>query len=192
MFATSATRSRSSRTPPDAGGNLPQRSVIVEVGPPLPSAYFRGGLCYLDTVEPEPRGPALNWCPFACIAEPNNRHAVAVSPYGRRSPAAYRVGRAPHFPLGHVPTTSPASPQAAGFPFLRGVGCPRCRAKAYQTRPFSPLGGMVGWWGAPVEPNFNRSVPCQSRVALVQRHTTPFGRQPCVGRARRSAGSRSR
>src|SRR6516164_10779289 len=123
------------------------------------------------------------------VGSVDNRCAAAVSPYGRRSVAAYRAGRAPHFPLGHVPTTSPALPQAAGFSFFAWG---RCRAKAYKTRPFSPLGGMVGWWGAPVEPNFNRSVPCQSRVALVQRHTTPFGRQPCGGHARRSAGSRGR
>ena len=39
MFAMSAMRSRSSRaTPGGAGGNLPQRSVIVGVGPPSASA----------------------------------------------------------------------------------------------------------------------------------------------------------
>jgi len=46
--------------------------VIVGVGPPRhrPSTS-EAGLCYLDAVEPEPRGPALKWCPFACIAERN-------------------------------------------------------------------------------------------------------------------------
>ena len=81
---------------------------------------------------------------------------IAANPSRRRrSPAADCAGRAPHVPLGHVPTTSPAfSPGSGVFPFLRGVGCPRCRAKAYKTRPFSPLGDMVGWWDAPVEPTF--------------------------------------
>ena len=54
--------------PPGAGGNLPQRSVIVGVGPPSTSAEFRADR--LAAVEPEPRGPALKWCPFAWIAEP--------------------------------------------------------------------------------------------------------------------------
>jgi hypothetical protein len=52
-------------------GYLPQRIVIVGVGPPSTSADFRGGLCYLDAVEPEPRGPAPKRCPFACIVERN-------------------------------------------------------------------------------------------------------------------------
>ena len=43
---------------------------------------------------------------------------TAVRPPSRRSVAAYRAGRAPHFPLGHVPTTSPALSQAAGFSFF--------------------------------------------------------------------------
>ena len=38
-------------TAPPGCPNLPQRSVIVCVGPT--SADFRGGLCYLDAVEPE-------------------------------------------------------------------------------------------------------------------------------------------
>ena len=45
--------------------------VIVGVGPPSRSADFRGGLCYLDAVEPEPRGPALKRCPFVRIVEQN-------------------------------------------------------------------------------------------------------------------------
>ena len=38
--------------PPGAGGNLPQRSVIVGVGPPFTSADLRAGR--LAAVEPEP------------------------------------------------------------------------------------------------------------------------------------------
>ena len=59
----SATWSRSSRAPPGAGGvNPPPRSVIVGVGPPSTSADFRGGLCYLDAVEPEPtRSRPADW-----------------------------------------------------------------------------------------------------------------------------------
>jgi hypothetical protein len=69
------------RKPPPAPpsrcrGNLPQRSVIVEVGPPSTSADFRGGLCYLDAVEPEPRCPALKWCPFAFVVE---EHLASLS-----------------------------------------------------------------------------------------------------------------
>ena len=72
MFAMSATWSRSSRVPPrGAGGNLPQRSVIVGVGPSFASADFGAGR--LAAVELEPRGPALKWRPFACIAERNTR-----------------------------------------------------------------------------------------------------------------------
>jgi len=36
--------------------------VIVGVGPPFTLADIRGGLCYLDAVEPEPRGPAPKSC----------------------------------------------------------------------------------------------------------------------------------
>jgi hypothetical protein len=46
-------------TPRGCRGYLPLRRVIVGVGPPSTSDGFRGGLCYLDAVEPEPRGPAL-------------------------------------------------------------------------------------------------------------------------------------
>ena len=52
------------------------------------------------------------------VGSVDNRYAAAVSPYGRRSVAAYRAGRGPHFPLGHVLTTSPALPRQRGFPFL--------------------------------------------------------------------------
>jgi hypothetical protein len=54
MFAISATWSRSSR-PAGAGGNLPQRSVIVGVGPPFTSADLIAGRLAAD--EPEP----LQW-----------------------------------------------------------------------------------------------------------------------------------
>ena len=57
--------------PPGAGGNPLPRGASSWARGPLYIGDFRGGLCYLDAVEPEPRGPALKWCPFARIVERN-------------------------------------------------------------------------------------------------------------------------
>jgi hypothetical protein len=90
----SATWSSFTGDPPPVPGNLPQRSVIIGVGPPSTSADFRGGLCYPDAVEPEPRGPALKWCPFACIVE---RNTCARSP-GPDVNITRSGARYPHWP----------------------------------------------------------------------------------------------
>jgi hypothetical protein len=59
MFAMSATWSRSfTGDPTGGGGDLPQASPILGVGPPSRSAFKTGRLA---AVEPEPRGPALKW-----------------------------------------------------------------------------------------------------------------------------------
>jgi hypothetical protein len=61
----SATWSRSSRAPPVCRGSLPQRSVIVGVGPPSTSAEFRAGR--LAAVEPEPTRSRPEVVPFRVL-----------------------------------------------------------------------------------------------------------------------------
>src|SRR5262249_26134276 len=81
--------------PPGCRGYLPLRRVIVGMGPPSTLADFRGGLCYLDVVEPEPRGPALNWCPSCHGTNPSIwiRLSRVVTAPGERN-AATRWKRA--------------------------------------------------------------------------------------------------
>ena len=64
MFAMSARGREVHGRPPGCRGYVPPRNVIVGVGPPSTSAGFRGGLCYLDAVEPEPTRSRPEVVPF--------------------------------------------------------------------------------------------------------------------------------
>ena len=54
------------------------------------------------------------------VGSVDNRYAAAVSPYGRRSIAAYRAGRAPHSHWGMSRPLAPLSPGSGVFLFCVG------------------------------------------------------------------------
>ena len=51
------------------------------------------------------------------VGSVDNRYAAAVSPHSRRSIAAYRAGRAPHFHWGMSRPLAPLSPGSGVFLF---------------------------------------------------------------------------